>query len=324
MPDALPRRAVFSTNTVETQGAVPVQNRQGSNDGRTSPQVQSSLATYTSIAANDRQPRESYGPVQRNSPTADRLLVGPNKGDKISSLPSTPTGNPCSPGIRRKPLPKSAVPVKMLDYWKDTPRFGGTIQQYADAERLATPARVEKAPEPRQPRRLVKGKSMFNLSSLFRGSRPESGASAVRIVSQGSSIPKLAKSSISDPVPARPVAPQPVQPAMPKLAMSASRVQAETLPSPPEPVQPSTRTLARSDVIVLAETVPSPAVPAPTLNQPPANASVSPTTIALPQGGRGDSTPQSWARLTQCVNRLGKRLVEESDPDQRKKLYAVS
>lgn len=298
VPDAPLRRAVFSTNAVETRDAVPVQNRQGSSDGHASPQAPPTLATSISIAAIDRQPRESYGPVQRNSPTADRLLVGPNEGDQISSLPPTPTGSARSPGIRRKPLPKAARPIKMLDYWKDAPRLGGTIQQYADVERLANPASVDKAPGLRRPRRLVKGKSMFNLGTLFRGSRPESGVAGVRIASQGSSIPKPAKSSISDPAPARLVAPQPVQPAMPKLAMSAISVQAETLPSPP--------------------------VCAPTVNQPPANASVSPTTIALPQGGQGNSTPQSWARLTQCVNRLGKRLVEENDPDQRKKLYAVS
>jgi hypothetical protein len=293
VPDALLRRAVFSANAVETRGATPVQNRQGSNDGRAGPQAPPTLATYTSIAAIDRQPRECYGPVQRNSPTADRLLVGPNEGDKISSLPPTP-GSARSPGIRRKPLPKSARPVKMLDYWKDVPHCGGAIQQYADAERLANPACVDKVPQPRRPHRLVKGKSMFNLGSLFRGSRPESGAAGVRIASQGSSITKPAKLSISDPVPA----PQPVQPAMPKLAMSAISVQAENLPSPP--------------------------VHASTVNQPPANPSVSPTAIALPQGGQGASNPQSWARLTQCVNRLGKRLVEENDPDQRKKLYAVS
>jgi hypothetical protein len=294
VPDALRRRAVLSTSTVETRSAVPVQNHQRSNDGLASPQAPSSLATYVSIAAIDKKPRESYGPVQRNSPTADKPLAGPYDGDKISSLLSTSTGSARSPGIRRKPLPKSAspcAPIKMLDYEKDAPHVGRTIQQCADAERFQFPARANKALEPRRPRRLVKGKSMFNLNSLFfRGSRPEPGAAGIRIASQGSSLPKVAKSSISDPVPARPVVPQPRQPAI--------RVQAETFPSP--------------------------AVLAPTVNQPPANVPVSPTTIAWPQGEQGASTPQSWAWLTQCVNRLGKRLVEENDPEQRKKLYAVS
>lgn len=324
----------FSTNPTETRGAVPVRNRRSSNGSRTMPDVQPCLAASFSIMTIDNTPRENYGP-------AESFLAAANYGDQISALPSTHKARQAGPRqVRRKLVPPQTGPTKpiLLRDYNQAPPVGTQFSKFLPSEQPVIQA--GKA----QPRRLHWARSMQNLWSRER--RHESGEAGLQTASKGltswSSIPKLAQPSTSKPAkltkarPAKalpkpsapvlvtPMAQQSVQPAMPTLALSAVNVLAETLPSPQELVQPSTSTPAQSPIFVLGETVPSPAVPAPTANRPLVNAVVSPMTIALPQDGQGDSTPQSWARLTQCVNRLGKRLVEENDPDQRKKLYAVS
>jgi hypothetical protein len=237
-----------------------------------------------------------------------------------SSLPSTPIGSQAGrPQVCRKPAPlpprssslqgitSPSEPVELLT---QPPNCGSLFEKYMPAERPVIQTGLVKAPR----RRIGLKKS---IGSLFaRASRPESRGPSLQTTSQGlkpqSSIPEPGKPRTTKPaklMKARPVdtsAPVPVN------------------PSGPTPSRLAALQTTQSTMIVVAETVPSPTVPAPAANQPPANARLSPTTIVQPQGGHGNSTSLSWAEITQCVNRLGKRLVQESDAEKRKKLYAVS
>ncbi|OOQ87767.1 hypothetical protein PEBR_16439 [Penicillium brasilianum] len=308
--------------------------------------VQSHLAASVSTSAIDQTPRERYGPVLRISPNANRFLVdSPNDNDQVhslpslssapfvrppyspqlpsplcqsSSLPSTPIGSQADcPQIRRKPAPPPprssslqgiAIPPEPVELRTLPPNSGSLFEKYMPAERPVIQTRIVKAPT----RRVGLKKSISNL--FARAGRPESRGPSLQTTSQGlkpqSSIPELVKARTSKPArltKARPVdisAPVPV------------------IPSGPTPSRLAALQTAQSKMVVVAETVPRPAVPTPAANQPPANARLSPTTIAQPQGGHGNSTSLSWAEITQCVNRLGKRLVQESDAEKRKKLYA--
>lgn len=334
-----------------------------SNDTKTEEQVPdvlrlevSTTSTEIEAASNDRlrrpdqTPQERYGPVLRISPTAGRFLADfPNDGDQIaslpslssapyvrspysprissplrqsSSLPSIPIGSQAGrPDASRKPAPlppyssslqgiaSQSEPVELL---MQPPNPGSLFKKYMPVEPPVIQTGIVKAPEPT--RQIGVKKSIRNL--FARASRPEARGPGLQITSQGlktqSSIPKLVKPTTSKP--AKLTKPRPVGPSAP----------VPVKPSGPTPSRLAALQPAQSTMAVVAKTVPIPVVPAPAANQPPANAPVSPAEIAQPPGGHGNSTSLSWAEITQCVNRLGKRLVEENDAEQRKKLYAVS
>lgn len=276
------------------------------------------------IIKRDVQPRhaaaaaiaERYGPVLRISPTAEHFL-GPNEGDQMPSLPRTPAGSQASRSrILRKTLPSFSplAPAKLLD---EPAKVGSLVHGHPSSETRVIQTNVVKAALPRKTGVMKKARSM-----LFPGSKPEPRGARFRIASTSmakpalQSTPELANLATT-PVAARPSVSEPAQLAMPKLELPATAEVAEILPSSSELVLRSTPELAQSAIVVLAETVPtSPAPLSTAAYQPPANAAVSAATRY--------PTSLSPAELTQCVNRLGKRLVEENDPDQRKKLYAVS
>lgn len=277
------------------------------------------------IIKRDVQPRhaaaasaigERYGPVLRISPTAEHFL-GPNEGDQMPSLPRTPSGSQASRSrTPRKPLLSFSplAPTKLLD---EPAKVGSLVQGHSSSETRVIQTNVVKAELPRKTGVMKKARSMF-----FPGSKPEARGARFRIASTSmakpaqQSTPELANLAMT-PVAARPSVPEPAQLAMPKLELPTTAEVAETLPRSSELVLRSPPELAQSPIVVLAETVPAPPAPLSTAaNQPPANAVVSAATRY--------PTSLSPAELTRCVNRLGKRLVEENDPDQRKKLYAVS
>lgn len=269
------------------------------------------------IIKRDVQPRhaaaasaigERYGPVLRISPTAEHFL-GPNEGDQMPSLPRTFSGSQAS----RSRIPRRTLlsfsplaPTKLLD---EPAKVGSLVQGHPSSETRVIQTNVVKAALPRKTGVMKKARSMF-----FPGSKPEPRGARFRIASTSMAKPALQS---TPELANRPSVPEPAKLAMPKLERPATAEVAEILPSSSELVLHSTPELAQSAIVVLAETVPTPPAPLSTAaNQPQANAVVSAATRY--------PTFLSPAELTQCVNRLGKRLVEENDPDQRKKLYAVS
>lgn len=303
-------RPGFSTDTPEICEAVRVRLRRVNNADIIKQDVRARHVVATSVIG------ERYGPVLQISPSAEHFL-GPNEGDQMPSLPQTPARSHASRSrILLKHLPAFSpfVPAKLLD---EPANVGSLVQGHPSSETRVIQTNVVKAALSRKTGVMKKTRSMF-----FPRSKPEPRGERFRIASTSMakpalhSTPELANLA-TRPVAARPSVPEPAQVVILKPELPATAEVAEILPSPLELVLHSTPELAQSAIVVLAETVPTrPASLSTATNQPPANTAV----IAATRY----PTSLSPAELTQCVNRLGKRLVEENDPDQRKKLYKVS
>ena len=286
-------------------------------------------------AAIEQPQWDRYGPALRISESADRYLRASSQGLRAKSVSTFPRDNTFNRNrIPRKPVPvpprsSSEQPVAQV---AASGTFLARSWSFQPAQEISHPASLTEK-HPRLLDRMTRSSTQVELEErrpsmmggfrtiLAKGARTKLREPKSKVTGDGFEKVEDSAINVCGPLETCP----PAQLAVSTLAVSPVQVLVETLPVPPsqEPVLELSASPAQSQILVQAETVPVAAAPHPIASQGPEDDPAVATAAQRP-GSRGVSMPRLMADLTQCVNRLGKRLVDEADHERRKQLYAVS